>query len=98
MTLTERKRRAYPERYARKDARKRIYRELYGVSGVLRGKRSNVPVLDETRQISHFWSYRQAVQVFEDNIDAAALTSAQRAECERRLDLLKRFKPSHVLD
>jgi hypothetical protein len=98
MTLTERKRNAYPERYIRKDARKRIYRELYGISGSLNGWRSNVPALDETRRFHSFWTYRQAVQVFEDNIDAAMLTSAQRAECEKRLDSLQRFKPQGVLD
>ena len=98
MTLTERKRKARPERYIRKDARKRIYRELYGISGELEGKRSNVPAIDETRRFHSFWSHQQAVQVFESNIDNAQLTLAQKAECEARLDILKRFKPHNVLD
>jgi hypothetical protein len=98
MTLTEHKRKTHPERYIRKDARCRIYRELYGINSEIKGKRSNVPALDETRRFHSFWSHQQAVQVYESNIDNAQLTSAQRAECEQRLDLLKRFKPHNVLD
>lgn len=98
MTLTMLKRIAHPERYIRKDARKRIYRELYGISGELKGKRSNVPAIDETRRFHSFWSHQQAVQVYESNIDDARLSVAQRAECEARLDLLKRFKPQGVID
>lgn len=98
MTLTERKRKAYPERYIRKDARTRIYRELYGMQDGRPGRKSNHPEVDETRRFNTFWSHQLAVQVFEDNINAAMLTSAQRAELERRLDLLKRFKPQGVID
>ena len=97
-TLTEYKRDQTSARYAYKDARCRLYRVLYGIQGELKGKRSNVPATDETRHFHSFWTYRDAERVFNEEIDGCKFDQAQRAECERRLELLKRFKPQGVLD
>jgi hypothetical protein len=93
MTLTERKRHAHPERYIRKDARTRIYRELYGISGEERGKRTNYPATDETRRLSTFWTYQNAQHVYEANKDLAEFTSNERKVCEQRLEVLRYYKP-----
>ena len=96
-TLTEYKRDNFPKRYVRKDARCRIYRQLYGISGELKGRRSNEPALDETRRFNSFWSYQQALAIYNEDVDAAKFTAAQRAEFKRRLDQLKQFKPAGVI-
>lgn len=92
MTLTQRKRKARPAHYARKDARKRIYRELYGIQGELQGRKTNHPATDETRRFDTFWSYQNAVHVFETNVDIAQFTLAERGLLERRLDSLRNYK------
>ena len=75
-----------------------IYRVVYGIVNSVKGKRSNVPAIDETRMVSHFWTHREALRVWEDYKDQACFTTAEAAEIERRLDILQRSKPSHVLD
>jgi hypothetical protein len=106
MTLTERKRHDHPERYIRKDARKRIYRELYGQSGEERGLRTNVPATDETRRLSSFWSYQNAEHVYKANFVDAMFTAVETATIERRFEQLRHYKPrsatqietSHIID
>lgn len=92
ITLTDRKRRDYPARYARKDARTLIYRALYGRPEP--GKRSNDPTNDDHRHLPFHWTYQAAESAFKDNIDAALLTAAQRAHLERRLETLRHHKPN----
>jgi hypothetical protein len=92
-TLTECKRDARPVYYARKDARNRIYRELYGQQGTERGRRTNVPAIDETRRLSAFWSYQNALHVYEANKTMAEFTSNETATLERRLEQLRHYKP-----
>jgi hypothetical protein len=93
MTLTERKRHKFPKRYIRKDARTRIYRELYGMADAQKGRRSNIPVLDETRRFNTFWSHQEAESIYKHYVDDAQFTKAERNECDQRLEQLKRFKP-----
>lgn len=93
MSLTEHKRNARPDHYIRKDARTRIYRELYGISGEHHGKRSNIPALDETRRLSSFWTYQNAEHVYKANFVDAQFTYNETAAIERRLDVLRHYKP-----
>jgi hypothetical protein len=95
MTLTERKRLKHPERYARKDARRMIYRALYGKSEatLIRAKRQNDPALDETRKLPYHWTYSQAEQTFNDWIDAAQLSVTHVAVLRHRLEQLRHHKP-----
>lgn len=93
MTLTERKRLDHPERYARKDARRAIYRELYGIAGDMKGTRSNIPALDETRRLSSFWTYQNAEYVYKANYVDAMFTAIETAVIERRFDQLRHHKP-----
>jgi hypothetical protein len=93
MTLTERKRLKHPKRYARKDARCVIYRELYGIAGDERGRRSNIPALDETRRLSLFWTYQNAEYVYKANYVDAMFTAVETAAIQRRFDQLRHHKP-----
>lgn len=92
-TLTERKRHKRPAHYARKDARTRIYRQLYGIQGEVKGLRTNHPETDETRRLNTFWTFQNALHVYEANVDIAEFTVNERAVLERRLDSLRRYKP-----
>lgn len=96
-TLTVVKRDARPVYYTRKDARTRIYRELYGNQGRERGYKTNHPETDETRQFNSFWSHQQAEHIYKTNMDAAGFTAIERINLEKRLDVLKQFKPKGVI-
>lgn len=92
--LTRKLRARFPLRYARKDARSRIYRVLYGIQ---HRQSFNDPVRDAQEGIRHlstFWSYPAAERVFKDNIEAAEFPKKQRVDLENRLASLKLYAKS----
>lgn len=89
MTLTADKRKQFPKRYIRKDARTAIYKALYGLRDP--GPRSNDPSVD-TRHLPVHWDFKYAKATYEANIEDAELTSAQVAHLERRLETLRHYR------
>lgn len=90
MTTTAEKRKAFPTRYARKDARTRIYRALFGKS---EWRFAKDPVDDNSRKLPTYWDHQTATKVFESNIEIAAFDPARRTQLQHRLNSLKHYQP-----
>jgi len=91
---TSAKRALFPARYARKDARTRIYRALYGEANT-RDPQGR-PELNETRKLPELFSFLGAEELFKANLETANFSPAQRAVLERRLETLRTYKPRKV--
>lgn len=94
MSLTESKRLKHTARYARKDARRNIYRALYGKSEATyyRDKRQNDPTLDFSRKLPYHWDWESAKAIFNKEIDLAAFSQDRKALLEQHLEKLKHYK------
>lgn len=101
-TLTQRKREAFPERYARSDARTAIYKALYGpqkwtdtvVSKLtIRAlhTRSNSPMIDDTRGGSDC-VYTQAKAVWDNLHSLAEFSPEQTVMHLDRLEVLRKHQ------
>lgn len=88
---TSDKRRKFPARYVRKDARTAIYRALYGSPGS--PDPQGRPELNDTRKLSELFQFTSAEATFKANLDAASFTPAEVANLQRRLDALRAYKP-----
>lgn len=90
---TKDKRRKYPERYLRKDARTRVYAALYGPANNAGVHAGNDPTIAEGRRLPFYWEWETASAEFRGNIDAAQFSPARRAMLEAKLEGLKHAKP-----
>lgn len=84
---------------AKADARTAIYRVLFGKQEhtyLMRGhrpaKRSNLPELDTTRQLSTFWEWAGAIEVWKEFKGLADFAPERLKVLEDRLEALRHYK------
>ena len=90
-STTSIKRQLFAARYARKDARTRIYAALYGKQ---REPGSNIPSADPDRRFPYYWTLTDAKQALDTLSEAAGFTASEMIALQERLAHLRKHPPN----